>query len=135
MGDEMARVLEKKYPAAWRLFPQFSEPVLSDQVVADLARRHHISAGYDLETPLDEASKRYFYLYANLDSSSRAWPYKCRLSAEFFAPRLYPCTRQIKSLGRIECSATFLFHCIARNLKEGGALRPTSNCPLLLTQA
>ena len=63
MGDEMARVLEEKYPAAWRQFPQFSGS-LRDQVVADLAKCHHIPADYDLKKPLEETLKRYFYVYA-----------------------------------------------------------------------
>ncbi|GEM_PF-6578217 len=60
----MAEMLRDKYPAAWRVFPQFRQPILSRQVVTDLAARHNIPADFDLETPLDDVLKRYFFTAA-----------------------------------------------------------------------
>ncbi len=57
----MADKLRDEYPAAWRVFPQFRAPILSRQVVTDLAERHNISADFELETPsfvLEKSTQR-----------------------------------------------------------------------------
>lgn len=64
MYDDTAKEIRDKYPAAWRVFPQFRDPILNRKVVTELAKCHHIPADFDLETLLDDALKRYFYVYA-----------------------------------------------------------------------
>ncbi len=64
----MAEKLREKYPAAWRVFPDFRQPILRRQAVTELAARHNIPADFDLATPLNAALHLYYYSFAKRQS-------------------------------------------------------------------